>query len=68
VSALIKKAVGVAKASGVPNKEKKGTLTMDQVREIARQKLPDLNADSIESACQMVMGTARSMGIDIKEK
>ena len=67
VSALIKKAVGIAKASGVPNKEKKGTLTMDQVREIAEKKLPDLNADSIESACRQVMGTAASMGIDVKE-
>ncbi len=68
MSALIKKAVGIAKASGVPNKEKKGSLTMEQVREIAKQKLPDLNADSLDAACQQVIGTARSMGIDIKEQ
>ena len=69
VSALIKKAVGIAKASGEPNKDKKGTLTMEQVREIAKKKMPDLNTKNLESACQMVIGTARSMGIDIvKEK
>ncbi|MCD6422966.1 MAG: 50S ribosomal protein L11 [Elusimicrobia bacterium] len=69
VSALIKKVVGIAKASGEPNKDKKGTLTMEQVREIAKKKMPDLNTKNLESACQMVIGTARSMGIDIvKEK
>jgi len=65
VSALIKKVVGIAKASGEPNKDKKGTLTMEQVREIAKKKMPDLNTKNLESACQMVIGTARSMGIDI---
>lgn len=65
VSALIKKAVGIAKASGVPNKDKIGKLTMKQVEEIAKQKLPDLNTRKIESAKQMVIGTARSMGVDI---
>jgi len=69
VSALIKKVVGIAKASGEPNKDKKGTLTMEQVREIAKKKMPDLNTKNLDSACQMVIGTARSMGIDIvKEK
>jgi len=67
VSALIKKAVGIAKASGVPNKEKKGTLTMEQVKEIARKKLADLNTEDMESAVKMVKGTARSMGIEVAE-
>jgi len=68
VSALIKKAVGIAKASGVPNKEKKGTLTMAQVEEIARKKAADLNTENIASAVMMVKGTARSMGIEVTEK
>lgn len=67
VSALIKKMVGIAKASGVPNKEKKGTLTMEQVKEIARKKLQDLNTENMESAVKMVKGTARSMGIEVAE-
>jgi len=67
VSALVKKAVGIAKASGVPNKEKKGTLTMEQVKEIARKKLADLNTDNMDSAVRMVKGTARSMGIEVAE-
>jgi len=67
ISALIKKAVGIAKASGEPNKDKKGTLTIEQVREIAKKKMPDLNTKNLESACQMVMGTARSMGIDVEK-
>ncbi|PIU18452.1 MAG: 50S ribosomal protein L11 [Elusimicrobia bacterium CG08_land_8_20_14_0_20_44_26] len=66
VSALIKKAVGIAKASGVPNKEKKGSLTIEQVRDIARKKMKDLNTEDLDSACEMVKGTARSMGIDIQ--
>ena len=65
VSALIKKAVGIAKASGVPNKEKKGSLTAEQVKEIAKKKMQDLNTEDLDSACEMVRGTARSMGIDI---
>ncbi len=68
VSALIKKAVGIAKASGVPNKEKKGTLTMEQVEEIARKKVADLNTENMASAVKMVKGTARSMGIEVTEK
>jgi large subunit ribosomal protein L11 len=66
VSILIKKAAGLAKGSGVPNKEKVGSLTKAQVLEIAKQKLPDLNVNSIEAACRTVEGTARSMGVDIK--
>ncbi|MDR1400852.1 MAG: 50S ribosomal protein L11 [Endomicrobium sp.] len=66
VSALIKKAVGIAKASGVPNRNKVGKITRVQVKEIAKQKLPDLNANgNLSSAELMVEGTARSMGVDI---
>ena len=64
---LIKKALGLESASGKPNKEKVGTLTMAQVREIATTKMPDLNAASIEAAISMVKGTARSMGILVEE-
>ena len=60
---LIKKAAGVAKGSGVPQKDKVGKLTKDQVREIATTKLPDLNANDIDAAMKIVEGTARSMGI-----
>ena len=60
---LIKKAAGVAKGSGVPQKDKVGKLTKDQVREIATTKLPDLNANDLEAAMKIVEGTARSMGI-----
>lgn len=62
-SILIKKALGLELASGVPNREKVGTLTWAQVREIAELKMPDLNAGSIEAAMRMVEGTARSMGV-----
>jgi large subunit ribosomal protein L11 len=65
VSALLKKAAGIAKASGTPNKTKVGKITKAQVEEIAKQKLPDLNAHDLEAAKLMVEGTARSMGIDI---
>ncbi|MDR1784719.1 MAG: 50S ribosomal protein L11 [Endomicrobium sp.] len=66
VSALIKKVVGIAKASGVPNRNKVGKITKAQVREIVKQKLPDLNvSENLSSAELMVEGTARSMGIDI---
>ena len=60
---LIKKAAGLQKGSGVPHKEKVGKLTKDQVREIARTKMPDLNANDEEAAMKIVEGTARSMGI-----
>ena len=62
---LLKEAAGVAKASGVPNKEKVGTITPEQLRKIAERKLPDLNAFTIEAAERVVAGTARSMGIEI---
>ncbi|MDP3790028.1 MAG: 50S ribosomal protein L11 [Candidatus Omnitrophota bacterium] len=64
-SILLKRACGVAKASGVPHKEKVGSVTKDQVREIAKLKMQDLNTTDIEQAMKMVAGTARSMGIDI---
>jgi large subunit ribosomal protein L11 len=64
-SVLLKRAAGIAKGSGEPNKTKVGTVTEKQVEEIARQKMPDLNARSVESAVQTVKGTARSMGLEI---
>ena len=64
---LIKKAAGLAKASGVPNKQKVGTITKAQVKEIAELKMPDLNAASLEAAMSMIEGTAKSMGITVKE-
>jgi large subunit ribosomal protein L11 len=60
---LIKKAAGLKKGSGVPHKEKVGSITKDQVREIATTKMPDLNANDIEQAMKIVEGTARSMGV-----
>lgn len=65
-SELIKKAAGIIKGSGEPNKEKVGKLTPAQVEEIAKTKMPDLNAFSMESAVKIIEGTARSMGIEIK--
>lgn len=65
VSALLKKAVGIAKASGDPKKSKIGKVTRAQIREIAQIKLPDLNTNDIEAAMRMVEGTARSMGIEV---
>src|ERR1700733_11326920 len=62
---LLKKAAGIAKGSGTPNKEKIGKVTEKQVREIATQKMPDLNAASIDSAIKSIKGTARSMGIEV---
>jgi large subunit ribosomal protein L11 len=66
-SELIKKAAGVVKGSGVPNKEKVGAISNAQVTEIAKTKLPDLNTTSIEAAELIIKGTARSMGVDIKD-
>ncbi len=60
---LIKKACGIDKASGVPNKDKVATISKEDVRKIAEQKMPDLNAASIEAAMSMIAGTARSMGV-----
>jgi large subunit ribosomal protein L11 len=62
---LLKKAAGIDKGSGTPNKEKKGRVTESQVREIATQKMPDLNASSVETAIKSIKGTARSMGIEV---
>ncbi|MBR1707554.1 MAG: 50S ribosomal protein L11 [Clostridia bacterium] len=67
VPVLIKKALGIETASGVPNRTKVGQLTQAQVREIAERKMPDLNAGSIEAAMSMVKGTARSMGVTVAE-
>lgn len=67
VSALLKKAAGLAKGSGVPNRNKVGKLTRAQAEDVAKQKMPDLNALSLDAAVQMVRGTARSMGIEISE-
>ena len=64
---LLKKAAGLDKASGVPNKTKVGSVTEEQVRQIAEQKMPDLNAANVESAMRMIKGTARSMGITVTE-
>ena len=63
---LIKKAAGIDTASGVPNKNKVGSITLAQAEEIAKTKMPDLNAASLEAAVSMIKGTARSMGIEIK--
>ena len=65
VSDLIRKALKIQAGSGEPNKKKVGTLTMSQVEEIAKTKQPDINCFDIEAAKRMVMGTARSMGVDI---
>ncbi|MFA5085141.1 MAG: 50S ribosomal protein L11 [Candidatus Omnitrophota bacterium] len=65
-SVLLKKACGLAKASGVPNKDKVGKVTLDQLKEIAALKMKDLNAPNMEQAIKMIMGTARSMGIDVE--
>ncbi len=65
VAVLIKRAVGIAKGSGEPNKTKVGKITMKQVEEIAKLKLPDLNCEDIAAAVNTVMGTARSMGVDV---
>lgn len=62
---LIKKAIGIESASGVPNKNKVGKITKEQIRKIAETKLPDLNAATIESAMSMIAGTARSMGVEV---
>ena len=66
-SELIKKAAGIVKGSGTPNKDKVGNLTMDQIREIAKTKMPDLNAFDIEKAAKTIKGTARSMGVTVQE-
>jgi large subunit ribosomal protein L11 len=67
-SELIKKAAGIIKGSSAPNKDKVGKITMEQVREIAKTKLPDLNTNDLEKAIKTIMGTARSMGVEIIER
>ena len=62
---LIKKACGIEKASGVPNKTKVAKITKEQLRKIAETKMPDLNAASVEAAMSMIAGTARSMGVTV---
>lgn len=62
---LLKKAAGIVKGSGEPNKNKVGTVSMDQVREIAQAKMPDINANDIDHAMKIIMGTARSMGLEV---
>ena len=64
---LIKKACGIDKASGVPNKNKVAKISSEQIRKIAETKMPDLNASSIESAMSMIAGTARSMGVTVED-
>ena len=64
-SVLLKKAAGIIKGSGEPNKEKAGIVTPEQIKEIAQSKLPDLNAIDLEGAIKIIKGTARSMGIEI---
>jgi large subunit ribosomal protein L11 len=62
---LIKKAAGLTKGSATPHTEKVGSITRDQVREIAQTKMPDLNANDIEAAAKIIAGTARSMGVTV---
>jgi large subunit ribosomal protein L11 len=67
MSALLKKAAGLAKASGEPNRNKVGKITKAQALEVAKTKLPDLNTGDVNQALLMVRGTARSMGIEVGE-
>ena len=62
---LIKQAAGIDKGSGEPNREKVGTISNAQVREIAEKKLPDLNAHDVDEAAKIIAGTARSMGVEV---
>ena len=64
-SFLLRKAAGLDKGSGEPNRVKVATITMSQVEEIARTKMPDLNTESLEAAVQIILGTARSMGVEV---
>ena len=66
-SVLIKKAAGIEKGAGEPNKQKVATITQDQLKEIAQTKLPDLNANDIEAAMKIVAGTAKNMGVAIAD-
>jgi large subunit ribosomal protein L11 len=62
---LIKQAAGIEKGSGEPNREKVGTISRDQLRQIAERKMPDLNAPDLEQASKIIAGTARSMGVEV---
>jgi len=64
---LLKKAAGIVKGSGVPNKDKVGKVTRAQIKEIAQTKMPDLNAATVESAMRMIEGSAKSMGLEITD-
>jgi large subunit ribosomal protein L11 len=64
---LLRKAAGIPKGSGVPNRDKVATVTRDQLREIAETKMPDLNAADLDAAIRMIAGTARSMGIQVAD-
>ncbi len=64
---LLKRAAGIAKGSAEPNKEKVAEVTMKQVEEIAKTKMPDLNANDLAAASKIIMGTARSMGVEVKD-
>ncbi len=66
-AALLKEAAGIAKGSGVPNKEKVGQVTMDQCRQIAERKLADISARDVEAGARVIAGTARSMGITVSD-
>ncbi|MDP3372187.1 MAG: 50S ribosomal protein L11 [Candidatus Paracaedibacteraceae bacterium] len=66
-SFFLKKAAGIAKGTQTPGRENVGTVTMTQIREIATIKMPDLNAFDIDAACQMIIGSARSMGLEVVE-
>ena len=65
-SVLLKRAAGIEKGSGVPNRDKVGTVTRDQLREIAETKMEDLNANDVDAAIEMIAGTARSMGLVVE--
>ncbi|HEY2893813.1 MAG TPA: 50S ribosomal protein L11, partial [Pirellulales bacterium] len=66
-AALLKQAAGIAKGSGVPNKEKVGTVTQEQIEKIVKMKIADLNARDVEHAKRMIEGTARSMGLNVTQ-
>ena len=66
-SELLKKAAGIEKGSGIPNKKKVASITKSQLKEVAQKKMPDLNALDIEQAMKIIEGTAKNMGIDVKD-
>ena len=66
-SYFLKRAAGIDKGTGTPGRDFKGSVTMSQIREIAEKKMVDLNAHDVDAACRMLMGSARSMGIEVRE-